>query len=100
MNAALNKALANPWMASLISFLPIICFLFCLVLCQPRPLPTVEGLSSMPWWAPLGGLVGAFAGLTITANILMSLIIDKYGSILFTRAVFSINGFVNDGVGC
>jgi bacterial/archaeal transporter family-2 protein len=50
----------------------------------------------MPWWAPLGGLVGAFAvvagllfvdrvgagvytGLTITANILMSLAIDKFG---------------------
>jgi transporter family-2 protein len=50
----------------------------------------------MPWWAPLGGLVGAFAviagllfvtkvgagafaGLTITANILMSLLIDKFG---------------------
>jgi transporter family-2 protein len=50
----------------------------------------------MPWWAPLGGLAGAFAvvaglvfvdkvgagtfaGLTITANILMSLVIDKYG---------------------
>ena len=50
----------------------------------------------MPWWAPLGGLIGAFAviagllfvgkvgagafaGLTITANILMSLVIDKYG---------------------
>jgi transporter family-2 protein len=50
----------------------------------------------MPWWAPLGGLVGAvavvvglmfvnkvgagtLAGLTITANILMSLLIDKYG---------------------
>jgi len=50
----------------------------------------------MPWWAPLGGLVGAFAvvagllfvgkvgagafaGLTITANILMSLVIDKFG---------------------
>jgi transporter family-2 protein len=47
-------------------------------------------------WAPLGGLVGAFAviagllfvstvgagafaGLTITANILMSLVIDKFG---------------------
>jgi transporter family-2 protein len=50
----------------------------------------------MPWWAPLGGLIGAFAvvvgllfvskvgagafaGLTITANFLMSLAIDKYG---------------------
>ncbi len=50
----------------------------------------------MPWWTPLGGLVGAFAvvtgllfvnkvdagpfaGLTITANILISLVIDKFG---------------------
>jgi transporter family-2 protein len=56
----------------------------------------MEGVSAMPWWAPLGGLVGAFAviagllfvnkvgagafaGLTITANILMSLAIDRFG---------------------
>ena len=61
-----------------------------LFFCLPRPLPTAEGIAGMPWWAPLGGLVGAFAvvagllfvdkvgagafaGLTITANILMSL---------------------------
>jgi len=59
-------------------------------------LPTQQGLAGMPWWAPLGGLVGAFAvvaglmfvdrvgagafaGLTITANILMSLAIDRFG---------------------
>lgn len=96
MNGALRNALTNPWLASLVSFLPIIALLACLVLCQPRPLPTLAGLSAMPWWAPLGGLVGAFAviagllfvntvgagafaGLTITANILMSLVIDKFG---------------------
>jgi transporter family-2 protein len=60
----------------------------------------------MPWWAPLGGLIGAFAvvagllfvgqvgagafgGLTITANILMSLIIDKYG--LFGMTVHELS---------
>src|ERR1700761_7678517 len=96
MNSALKRALVNPWLSSLVSFLPIIGFLGLLVLCLPRPLPTAEGLNQMPWWAPLGGLVGgfavvaglifvskvgggAFAGLTITANILMSLVIDKYG---------------------
>jgi bacterial/archaeal transporter family-2 protein len=64
--------------------------------CLPRPLPTVEGIGAMPWWAPLGGVIGAFAviagllfvgkvgagafaGLTITANILMSLVIDHFG---------------------
>ena len=96
MNGALRNALTNPWLASLVSFVPVVAFLACLCLCQPRPMPTAEGIAAMPWWAPLGGLVGAFAvvagllfvnqvgagafaGLTITANILMSLIIDKYG---------------------
>jgi transporter family-2 protein len=96
MNGALRNALTNPWLASLVSFLPIVALLACLVICQPRPLPTLAGISAMPWWAPLGGLVGAFAvvagllfvnkvgagsyaGLTITANILMSLAIDHFG---------------------
>jgi transporter family-2 protein len=96
MNGALRGALTNPWLASLVSFLPIVAFLAVAFLCQPRPMPTAEGIAAMPWWAPLGGLAGAFAvvagllfvnqvgagtlaGLTITANILMSLVIDKYG---------------------
>lgn len=96
MNNALKKALINPWLGSLVSFLPIVAFLGVVLMCLPRPLPTAESLEQMPWWAPLGGLVGAFAvvagllfvgkvgagafaGLTITANILMSLVIDQYG---------------------
>lgn len=96
MNGALQKSLVNPWLASLISFLPIIALLFCLFICSPKPLPTVEGISNMPWWAPLGGLMGAgavvaglmfvnkvgtgaFAGLTISANLLMSVMVDKFG---------------------
>ena len=38
----------------------------------PRPLPTVEGIVAMPWWAPLGGLVGAvavYAGLTLVGRV-------------------------------
>jgi bacterial/archaeal transporter family-2 protein len=96
MNGALRHALTNPWLASVVSFLPAMAFLTCLWLCQPRPLPTMDGVAAMPWWAPLGGLAGAsavvvgllfvdrvgagvYAGLTITANILMSLVIDKFG---------------------
>jgi transporter family-2 protein len=96
MNNALRKALINPWLGSLVSFLPIVAFLAVVWMCVPRPMPTTESLNQMPWWAPLGGLVGAFAvvaglvfvgkvgagafaGLTITANILMSLVIDKFG---------------------
>lgn len=96
MNGALRSSLTNPWLASLVSFLPIVALLSCLLICLPRPLPTSEGLSGMPWWAPLGGVIGsfaviaglmfvdkvgagAFAGLTITANLLMSLAIDHFG---------------------
>jgi transporter family-2 protein len=96
MNNALKQALSNPWLASLVSFLPIVAFLGVLWLCLPRPMPVAASLGQMPWWAPLGGLVGAFAvvagllfvgkvgagafaGLTITANILMSLVIDQFG---------------------
>ena len=96
MNGALRNALTNPWLASVVSFVPIVALLLVVFACLPRPLPTVDGVSAMPWWAPLGGLVGAFAviagllfvdrigagpfaGLTITANILMSLAIDHFG---------------------
>jgi transporter family-2 protein len=96
MNNALKNALVNPWLSSLVSFLPIVAFLGVVWVCIPRPLPSAESLGQMPWWAPLGGLVGAFAvvaglmfvgkvgagafaGLTITANILMSLVIDQFG---------------------
>lgn len=96
MNGALRGALSNPWLASIVSFLPIVFLLAILFFCVPKPLPTGEGLSNMPWWAPLGGVVGAFAvvagllfvdkigaglfgELTITANILMSPAIGHFG---------------------
>jgi transporter family-2 protein len=96
MNNALRNSMENPWLSSIVSFLPIIAFLSVIWICQPHPFPTRESIAAMPWWAPLGGVIGAFAvvagllfvgqvgagtfgGLTITANILMSLLIDKYG---------------------
>lgn len=105
MNNALRGAMVNPWLASLVSFLPVVALIAVLLMCLPHPLPTEKGLAAMPWWAPLGGLIGAFAvvaglffvgtvgagtfaGLTITANILMSLLIDKYG--LFGMAVHDL----------
>jgi bacterial/archaeal transporter family-2 protein len=108
MNGALRSSLTNPWLASLISFLPVVALLAVLVMCLPRPLPTADGVSTMPWWAPLGGLIGAFAviagllfvdkvgagafaGLTITANILMLLAIDHFG--WFGIDVHPLNGW-------
>jgi bacterial/archaeal transporter family-2 protein len=96
MNAQLRTSLQNPWLASIVSFILIVpCFVLAFAI-SPRPLPTVEGIVSMPWWAPLGGIAGAFAvllglvfvskigagtfnGLLITANLMASLLIDHMG---------------------
>ena len=77
MNGALRGALANPWLASIVSFLPVVGFLFLIFVCQPSPVPTAEGVSGMPWWAPLGGLIGAFA---VVAGLLF---VDRVGAAVF-----------------
>ena len=96
MGGQLNKSLVNPWLATSISFLLVLFLTTALFACMPRPLPTVGDFATMPWWAPLGGIVGAVAvfagfmliqklgagpvnGITITANILASLAIDHFG---------------------
>jgi transporter family-2 protein len=106
MNGALRNALENPWLASTVSFVPIVVLLLVVWYFQPNPMPSWRDVSAMPWWAPLGGVVGAFAvimgllfvnkvgagpfaGLTITANILMSLVIDHFG--LFGIEQHSLN---------
>lgn len=96
MGGELNKSLGNPWLATSISFMLVLFTTVGLFACMPKPLPTAGDFAAMPWWAPLGGIVGAVAvfagftliqklgagtvnGVTITANILASLAIDHFG---------------------
>jgi bacterial/archaeal transporter family-2 protein len=96
MNGQLYKSLVNPWLASTVSFALITIFFLGLTAVFPTPLPSVRDLSAMPWWAPLGGLVGAvqvyagltlvnkvgagpFVGFTVTAALIMSLVVDHFG---------------------
>ena len=91
MSAQLRISLANPWLALAVLFAFFFASLFVVL---PRPLPTVEGIDAMPWWAPLAGPTGAVAvfaglalilgaglvnGLIIAANIITSLAIDHFG---------------------
>jgi transporter family-2 protein len=106
MNAQLFHSLGNRWLASSVSFAVITAFFLCVFTMFPAPLPTAEGLANMPWWAVVGGLVGAvqvyagltlvnrvgagpFVGLTITAALVMSLLLDHYG--WFRLPVHAIN---------
>ncbi len=96
MNAQLRGHLVNPFLAASVSFLPIVFVFATLFLVMPTPLPSLDSLASMPWYAPLGGVAGAvavfgglafvdkvgagpFNGLTLTANILTSLAMDSLG---------------------
>ncbi len=96
MNARLRVGLVNPWLAATVSFALIVFVFLTLFFIMPTPLPSLEDLAKMPWWAPLGGIAGAvavfgglafvdkvgagpFNGLLITANILTSLCIDQFG---------------------
>jgi transporter family-2 protein len=96
MNGQLNKYVVNPWLASAISFTLITVFFLGATLIMPRPLPTRDQLAQMPWWAVVGGLVGAvqvyagltlvnkvgagpFVGFTVTAALITSLLTDHFG---------------------
>ena len=96
MNGQLNKSLVNPWLASAVSFALITFFFLSVFFILPHPLPTTRDLAEMPWWAVIGGLVGAvqvyagltlvnrvgagtFVGLTVTAALVMSLAVDHFG---------------------
>jgi bacterial/archaeal transporter family-2 protein len=96
MNGQLNKSMVNSWLASAISFALITFFFTSVFLILPHPLPTSRDLAAMPWWAVIGGLVGAvqvyagltlvnrvgagmFVGLTVTAALITSLVVDHFG---------------------
>ncbi|SAL47186.1 DMT family transporter [Caballeronia humi] len=98
INGQLKGSLLNPWLASSVSFLLVTFLAIALFCVQPTPLPTLDDLRSMKWWAPLGGIVGAVAvfagltlvqkvgvgtlnGLTICANLVASVAIDHFGLI-------------------
>lgn len=108
MSAQLRLSLGNPWLASTVAFTLNAFFFAGLFAVLPRPLPTIDGVSAMPWWAPMAGLTGAVAviaglmfvdkigagplnGLVITANLLASLAIDHFG--LMNAPVHSLNGW-------
>jgi bacterial/archaeal transporter family-2 protein len=108
MSAQLRISLANPWLALAVAFALNFFFFAGLFAVLPRPLPTLEGINAMPWWAPLAGLTGAVAvfaslalidkigagpvnGLIIAANLIASLAIDHFG--FMNMPVHALNGW-------
>jgi transporter family-2 protein len=96
MGAQLRVALVNVWLATFVVFAINAFFFATAFAIRPLPLPSLESVAAMPWWAPLSGLIGAvagfvgilfvdkvgagpFNGILVTANLIASLAIDHFG---------------------
>jgi transporter family-2 protein len=96
MNSQLRKALQSANLAALISFCVGTAALVLLVLLLRTPVPERTVFAAVPWWAWLGGLLGAFyvasstvvaaelgattlLGLALLGQLATALVIDHYG---------------------
>ena len=101
-NAALARSLARPWLVGvLVSLVTAAAMLVGLLVVDAR-LPDAGRIGATPWWAWTGGLCGAayvvstlffaqrmgagvFTGLTITAGIVASIVVDHFGWVGFQQ---------------
>jgi len=96
MNSQLRRALQSANTAVLISFLVGTTALVVLLLVTRQPLPERSAFAAVPWWAWLGGMLGAFyvasstvvaaelgtaslLGLALAGQLATALVIDHFG---------------------
>ncbi|HEX6638083.1 MAG TPA: DMT family transporter [Steroidobacteraceae bacterium] len=96
MNSQLRKVLQSANLAALISFLVGTLALIALLLAVRAPFPERAAFAAVPWWAWLGGLLGAFyvasstvvavelgattlLGLALLGQLTTALVIDHFG---------------------
>jgi transporter family-2 protein len=100
-NAELNKQLGQPLWAGVIVYATGLAGMVLLQLFLGRAFPTSR-LQQIPWYAWLGGLIsiastiagltlaqklgsGVFTGLSITASVVTSVVLDQFGLIGFKQ---------------
>ena len=101
-NAQLVRSLGRPWLVALLVSLVTACVFVVTLLYTGARLPETARFGQTPWWAWTGGLCGAayvsttlifaekmgaglFTGLTITAGILASIVVDHFGLVGFKQ---------------
>ncbi len=113
-NAQLVRSLNRPWLVALVvSCITALAFVVPLLVTGAQT-PDAGRLQGVPWWAWAGGLCGAayvastlffaermgaglFTGLTITAGIAASIVVDHFGLVGFkqhTASLLRIGGAV------
>jgi transporter family-2 protein len=106
INSQLRTYAGSPMIAAFISFLVGTVLLFAMTLVLRLPWPSLSALAQAPWWAWLGGLLGAIlvflaivlaeqlgaavmVALIITGQMIVSLLLDHYGLVGYTRNTLS-----------
>ena len=99
-NAALARTLGRPWLVGVFVSLITATALIAGWLIAGARLPAMGRVEGVPWWAWTGGVCGAayvistlffaeslgaglFTGLTITAGIIASIVVDHFGLVGF-----------------
>ncbi|XOV76664.1 MAG: DMT family transporter [Phycisphaerales bacterium] len=86
INSMLQSKLGSAWVAALVSFSVGTLILLATVTllrmsAKPNILPDLASIRSAPWWAWLGGLIGA---IFVSSSIVLA---PKLGAVLFVGAV-------------
>ena len=102
-NAALSKGLNQPWLAAIITLmLNALIFLAIGLFRHEIGIPSVEKMSSVPWWAWFGGATssliiasqlfvsekigaGRFVGIVVSSGIITSIVLDHFALVGFER---------------
>jgi len=99
-NAQLKKSIDQALFAAVAVYFSGLVGVLILQLFIRQPVPGADKLSATPWWAWTGGLLsiaatlagltfaqkmgsGVFTGISVTASLAMSLVLDNYGWIGF-----------------
>jgi bacterial/archaeal transporter family-2 protein len=114
MNVTLRGALSSPMVAALISFLVGSLSLLLLILVTGAPWPVRAQLGTVPWWAWLGGVMGAFyvassiivgprlgaaalLALVVLGQLVTSLALDHFGWLGFAQHPLTVSRMLGAG---
>ncbi|MGI8741730.1 MAG: DMT family transporter [Bryobacteraceae bacterium] len=99
-NAQLDKSLQQPIWTALAVYITGVAGLFVIQAFLREALPSLDHLTKVPWWAWTGGAIGListivglalaqklgsglYTGLSVTASILTSVLLDQFGILGF-----------------
>ena len=114
-NATLAKSMSQPMLAAIIVSVTNVALYLAVSPFVGLGMPKVGSLGAIPWWAWLGGLFGGsyvlasiffaeklgaavFIGVTVTAGIITSVVMDHFGLVGFRQHALGIGRLIGCAV--